>query len=337
MQLTRKPVASSSSSANASTVPANSTVATPPAASSSAVGAAASASPAAAPLPAAEATSSVAAAQPAPDTELAAALRKLVSSNERKLARVGLETLVKVINNIVNNPEELKYLKIKQGNAKFNAKLGGLPGGKECILAIGFVDGGEGSFELVRSATAWEKLVASKDSINFAIGALGPATPSTGPAPTAPQGGIPMPNPVMPMMGANAIPGLDPASVANMMSNPAMLQQMLNNPAVSQMMQGNPMLRQMTEQMMRDPAALQSMMSNPMVQSMMSDPAAMQQAAAMLRSGNTSGMMPSPFSMNAGAPTAFQTPQQQQQQQQNQGNSEDDDIAEAIRRSMEDN
>lgn len=62
----------------------------------------------------------------------------------------------------------------------------------------------------------------------------------------------------------------------------------------------------------------------------------MQQAAAMLRSGNTSGMMPSPFSMSAGAPTAFQTPQQQQQQQQNQGNSEEDDIAEAIRRSMED-
>ena len=76
---------------------------------------------------------------------------------------------------IANNPNEPKYLKIKQENAKFNAKLGGLTGGRECILATGFVDNGEGSFELTKSKAAWDKLVASKDSIQITLNALGPA------------------------------------------------------------------------------------------------------------------------------------------------------------------
>jgi len=48
--------------------------------------------------------------------EMLAAMNALVAGSDAATARLGLETLVKVIDNIVGNPTEEKYRKIKASN-----------------------------------------------------------------------------------------------------------------------------------------------------------------------------------------------------------------------------
>ena len=195
---------------------------TPAASSAGAAASPAVSSPAAtAPaVPPAAGSTGVTAAIGAAPGPMGTAMAALVAGNDAATAKVGLETLIKIVDNIAKNPNEEKYRKIKQSNATFNRKIGGLTGGRECILALGFTDDGQGSWTLEATGPAWENLTACKAAIEPAIAALAPApTPAAPPAPT--------PAPVAPMggMGAGGMgAGGMPPGVAEMMANPQMIQ-----------------------------------------------------------------------------------------------------------------
>lgn len=220
-----------------------------------------------------------------------AALQNLKSKNEAGTYSTALTTLGKVVSNIISNPTEEKYRKVKQSNAAFGRRLGNVQGGRDAILAVGFISEipegtDEYHFVLKPNAEAWNHLLQSKTKIDAEIELnkrnqyVPPPIPTTSPAtPFMPSPGA--------FTGAGNIPGMPPMTPAmqqqmsNLMSNPEMLRNMMSNPMIqqamsdpniiNQMTQGmDPMMRQRTQQMMSDPMMRQRM------QQMMSDPAMMQ-------------------------------------------------------------
>jgi hypothetical protein len=116
----------------------------------------------------------------------------------------------------------------------FSRKLGGLPGGRACILAAGFTDNGEGIFTLEASAAAWEHLNACRTAVAAQLQRLpNPAVTAAAPPPPAAATGAPPFNPSafegMPfgdMGGMGGLPGMDPASMMQQLAaNPQMMQQ----------------------------------------------------------------------------------------------------------------
>jgi len=155
-------------------------------------------------------------------------------------------------------------------------------------------------------------------------------------------------------MGMGGMPNMNDPNMQNMMSrmmnNPEALGQAMQNPMVQQMMRNDPnvspMLRQYMETMANNPAMLQQ------VAQRMQDPAVRaQMQQAMQNGGMPGGMggmgggggmgMPPAANANAGSTTNASAPPQQQQPprqpQNDQGQTEEEMIAEAVRRSLEDN
>ena len=86
------------------------------------------------------------------------AMHALLANEEEKVkAAVGL--LVKIANNIVANPMEDKFRKMKSTSTTFTSKLGALPGGTGVMAALGFTLVGE-EWILIPSEQAWDNLVA---------------------------------------------------------------------------------------------------------------------------------------------------------------------------------
>jgi hypothetical protein len=119
---------------------------------------------------------SMSAAAPAPDAAMAPApivpvnttptpkfnmAMHALLSNEETVAVNAVSLLLKIVSNIVNNPMEEKYRKMRKSNAKFAATLGNVSGGNACMLALGF-DSGVDDWILVPSAQKWEYIVACK-------------------------------------------------------------------------------------------------------------------------------------------------------------------------------
>jgi len=69
---------------------------------------------------------------------LAQALSKVKAGCSFEQFLVASKTLAAYVGNIVNNPTEPKYRKIKLSNQSFQSRLACLPSGKECLLQIGF-------------------------------------------------------------------------------------------------------------------------------------------------------------------------------------------------------
>jgi len=182
--------------------------------------------------------------------EMLTAIEALVAGSEAGVARTGLETLIKVLDNIVSHPTEAKYRTLKIANAVFNRKLGGLPGGRACLLAAGFVSDGEaGTLTLEASAEAWEHLNACRPAIaaNMAripkppppAAAAPPQTLNTPPPfggaapafpPSAPFGGGGFGG--MPMMPPGGLGGMMPPGGGMGGMDPQMMQQMMSSPMV---------------------------------------------------------------------------------------------------------
>jgi hypothetical protein len=106
--------------------------------------------------------------------EMIRAMDFLCSSNSQDNSHLALNTLLKVIDNIITHPQEPKYQKIKKSNAVFQRKLGGVVGGEACILAAGFTDDGEGSYALTASAEAWDHINACRDCVAVRVQSLAP-------------------------------------------------------------------------------------------------------------------------------------------------------------------
>ena len=283
------------------------------------------------PPPAAAATSAPAAASSTAtstsSTPLQTALTTLQTSSPNPDAyATALTTLSKLLGNITSNSTVEKYRKVKRSNPAFQKRLGGLGGGHDVMLAVGFgvemVEGVE-HYVLVASAEAWAKLVESQKVVEEALveakrttagsaggvsggagmGGAGASPFGTG-MPPAGGGmgmGAGMPGmPGMPGMGGGDMSAMmnSPqmqAAAAEMMSNPQAIRSMLQNPMVRQMMENdprfanNPMARMALERMTNDPQALQQMsrmMSDPSTRQMMMN----MQNAAMNNNGGGGGM-----------------------------------------------
>ena len=84
----------------------------------------------------------------------------------------AVQTIEKIVSNIVTQPMEEKYRSLKKSNAAFQRKLGGKSGGDELMRAAGFVvemrDGTE-YYALQASADAWPKLVATHGTLQATV------------------------------------------------------------------------------------------------------------------------------------------------------------------------
>merc|ERR1719413_12633 len=190
------------------------------------------------------ATSSPSIPPPTPST-LPSAISLLKTSSDPKTA---INTLLKIISNITSHPMEEKYRTIKSTNAAFQRKVGGIPGGKECMKAMGFELVNEED-KLNATAEAWTKLVECKNTFEQELKVLSAANIPP-PAPSQPTPS----NPTASMM-------------QNLLSNPQMLQQaMRNNPMMNhltpqqQQMLNNPaMMQQLSQYMSQNPQMMQDM------------------------------------------------------------------------------
>jgi len=233
---------------------------------------------------------------------LKSSLQQMKSSHPGIDYKIGLTTLSKLLQNVIQNPMEQKYRKVKKTNAAFQKKLGRLNGANEAILAIGFQTVGE-EYVLTPSPEAWPALLESKATLDQAVRDYEAQQSRPMPAATGDMGFGGMPNlgmgmgagagAGMPGMGGmNMPPGMEQA-MSSILSDPQALQNMLNDPMVQNMMQNhpqfanNPMAQQQMRTLANNPQMLQQMsqmMSNPQMMSRMQQ--MMQNNGAMGGMGN---------------------------------------------------
>jgi thioredoxin 1 len=125
---------------------------------------------------------------------LAQALSKVKAGCSFEQFLVASKTLAAYVVNIVNNPTEPKYRKINLSNQSFQSRLGRLPGGKECLLQIGFQERTEAMEPVLVLDQVPEQLKSVLNLLQQAIrdaertnsggGAVAPKNPSS-PAPAA--------------------------------------------------------------------------------------------------------------------------------------------------------
>ena len=225
---------------------------------------------------------------------LTVALEGMKANHSISEYTTALNTISKILSNIISNPNEEKYRKVKRSNPAFTKRLGRLTNSHDAMTSIGFLStkssDGNDEYSLVPNAEAWTKLTACKKFIDEMIQ-------------TNNQQNAPATNPNN-IMGANqdlgfgAIPptnndmfpnntnlgggrgSFPPPSqmIENMLSNPAALQSMLSNPMIQNMvmndprMRNNPMMQNSMREMMNNPSMVQQMtqmMSDPGIRSRM--------------------------------------------------------------------
>ena len=94
-----------------------------------------------------------------------------------------ISLLIKVTDNIIKNPMEEKYRKLKKTNAALNKSIFSLEGGERTISALGFTLLGE-LFVLEPSAEKWENLLRANNKLKsflLRLNASSMITPSTSP------------------------------------------------------------------------------------------------------------------------------------------------------------
>lgn len=198
-------------------------------------------------VPAAVAPSAVAVAAAASATSttadpLQAALQTLRSYNSPQVYSTALSTFAKILSNIADHPMEEKYRRVKQGNAAFQKRLGGLRGGDDAMKAAGFVleeQDGATVYQLKASAEAWPKLIASKTAVEAAAQeATRALNTATTPAAAAASANNMFGNPGMPSAAVPPMGGMPPNAAAAM-RDPRMrdaMQQLMGNPQALQNM-----------------------------------------------------------------------------------------------------
>jgi hypothetical protein len=151
--------------------------------------------------------------------------------------------LDKILDNIIDNPMEEKYRKVKVHNAAFGKRLGNLVGGRQAVLGVGFQqttdESGTQIYLMEASADAWPALQRAKETLEQAVAQARRASAAAPPPhPFASSGGMPNNNSFRPNAagGAGAGAGMQPG------------------------MQPNPMAASMAEDILSNPEAFQSMM-----------------------------------------------------------------------------
>jgi hypothetical protein len=93
----------------------------------------------------------------------------------------SLSTILKIISNIIKNPYEEKYRKIKSTNNLIQKKIVSVPGALNVLLATGFAPVGE-EYVMTISPSAWEVLVACQRKLDEFLKKLEQSTPESGAA-----------------------------------------------------------------------------------------------------------------------------------------------------------
>ena len=105
-----------------------------------------------------------------PQVPLMEAIRKLGEEASPKEMVLALDTLEKILKNIIANPHEEKFRKISVSNAKFHSTLGRFTFGIPCLLAIGFTVQTPERTHVVIAAdpSKWDRLVMSEKIVSAA-------------------------------------------------------------------------------------------------------------------------------------------------------------------------
>ena len=164
-------------------------------------------------------------------------MRRAVASPARY--GTALQTLVKLLDNIVQHPLEEKYRRIKSTNAAFAKRLGQVPHGTDVLQAVGFAlqpHETPPTYVLHASPQAWPQVLDHQATLQQALTKHEQEQQAaTVPPPVPPMGSSSsaMANPFLSssLVGAGAGGGLDPAAASNLasqfLSNPEALQAML--------------------------------------------------------------------------------------------------------------
>jgi hypothetical protein len=228
-------------------------------------------------------TPAVAAATTTPARNLAAAMNSFQVKCTSETYSTALKTLSKILENIIGNPNEEKYRKLKCSNATFMKRLGSLDGAKDILVLCGF-DFDQQEYVIIPTADKWEILTQAKVIVDQRImsSASNVSAPFTSSAPSSAQNTMSSQSQAFQPMQQN--PGVM-EEMARLMSNSEMMDQMraqIINPA---------MMDQMRTQMMHNPAMMESMsrlMSNPVMMEemtrLMRNPAMMDQIRTQMMS-----------------------------------------------------
>jgi len=124
--------------------------------------------PAGAPV-AAPATSVRTIAVDQPKTTLVESIKGLNETCSPKDTVVALDTLAKILKNIIGSPHEEKFRRLSLQNERFHAALGQHKHGLGCLVAVGFIVEPTGTHVLMTPDPAkWEKLLMSEKIISAA-------------------------------------------------------------------------------------------------------------------------------------------------------------------------
>jgi hypothetical protein len=263
---------------------------------------------------------------------LSQALQSMKTNHDATTYKTAVQTLSKIINNIVQNPMEEKYRKMKKNNAAYQKRLGSLSNAHDVMISIGFQlqnpNAEEAEYVLVPSPTAWPNVIASKAIVDRELEEVGrgfsTVTQQQSRSSGTPSGtssfGL---NNTTSLGGMPAIPPGMESTMANMLNDPNMLQSMLQNPMVRQMIQNdprfasNPMLQQSFQQLSQNPQLLEQMSR------MMSDPTMRNQVMSrmganagdpmnMMMGGGAGGFGGNSFGSSGGGASLMNNTQQQQ-------------------------
>ncbi|ETW02076.1 hypothetical protein, variant [Aphanomyces invadans] len=207
----------------------------------------------------------------------------------------AIATLKKMAENILANPTEQKYMKIRLNNEALKRKILDIPHGLQCVQAMGFAPGIEdGYLVIVPTASNWDLVVASKRSLDQFDAAQQVASPFQ-----------PFLSQQNPASFPSAAPGnMSPESLLAMLDNPMFAQMVASDSRLQQMAQGNPMLQQTLQNPALLRQSLQAVQSDPymrqQMQQMMNNPQQMQQMMA--SNPMFGGAAANPFDGGFGAP-----------------------------------
>jgi len=86
----------------------------------------------------------------------------LKNNNSLSDAREGIQTFIIYVNNIVKNPGEMRYRRIRVENANYQERLGHLRGGQKMLEILGYKENGSGFLELPREMHSPDNLSTIK-------------------------------------------------------------------------------------------------------------------------------------------------------------------------------
>ena len=104
-----------------------------------------------------------------PKITLVESLKGLTETSSPKDTVIALNTLARILKNIMNNPHDEKYRRLSIQNERFHSALGQYKHGIGCLISIGFVVEPAGTHVyMAADPTKWEKLLMSEKIVNAA-------------------------------------------------------------------------------------------------------------------------------------------------------------------------